>query len=294
MYYQMLFISLIMIKILTCSVLWSLFILNAIGQKLPAPINTEMQELTSAMLPDSSLLVASGSNEENYSVKRYVFDGTLWNAQANQLTELLNSIIYKSSHLHFRFSGDGRKMVVMLHGKGDHRIYLTELQENNEWSFFRDIVDPSEYSYFNYTPSFSSYNKVLYLSDNGKVPNSFWTYTNTDSFKEKTQYVFDEFIAINDVIGVGTNSVLIHAAAKKEKDVYWYFLKKDKNGEWTVPYPIKALDNTAFGLTLTPFDDVILYSEWSSGDLFLMKTPPIIKQELESQKKSTINWSRIC
>ncbi len=254
---------------------------EAAGQiKLPAPISASGEDMAVAMLPDSSFVVGT-TDKSRFTVYRYVYKSGSWSNEPNQLTELLNSIIYENSHLHFRFSNDFTRMVVMLHGKGDQRIYLTEFQ-NGSWSFFRDIIDPINYSYFNFAPSFSYDNQKLYLSDNSKPENTIYCYNNTQLFIDRTKEVFADFDEIYDVVGIGNDSFIIQAFSKKRKDRRWYFIKKMANGAWSVPYHIKELDGdqTKFSLSLTPFDTLLVYVSFFEGEIYLIETPEIILNEL--------------
>lgn len=268
-----------MIRLLIILTISSICFLKSKAQRLPEPINSKDQEISAAMLPDSSILVARGTID-NYEVKRFVYNGIEWVSSPNQLTTLINSVIYHDSHVHFRFSNDFTKMILMLHGKNEHHIYLTEQQPTGEWSLFRDIIDPGDYSYFNFTPSFSYDNSVLYLSDNAKKSNIIWRYTDTKDFSKKTEHIFDEFGGILDVIGIDNQSVLVLGALKSEKHMRWFYLKQLVNGQWSVPYGVKSIDQEPFALSITPFNDIMLYASWEEGDLYLMETPDIVKTAL--------------
>jgi hypothetical protein len=262
--------------------------IDASGQiKLPDQINSGSDNMAIAMLPDSSFVVGT-TDQSKFIVYRYAYKNGLWISEPNQLTELLNSIIYADSHLHFRFSNDFTRMVVMLHGKGDQRIYLTELQ-NGSWSFFRDIIDPISYSYFNFAPSFSLNNEKLYLSDNSKPANTIYCYNNTQLFIDRTTNVFSDFDEVYDVVGIGNDSFIIQAFSKKRKDRRWYFIKRMENGAWSVPYHIKELDGdqTKFSLSLTPFDNLMVYVSFFEGKAYLIETPEIIQNELAVARRES-------
>ncbi|MTI41214.1 caspase family protein [Fulvivirga lutimaris] len=259
----------------------------SLGQlKLPSPISSTANSLAIAMLPDSSLLLSKTINDK-YQIVRYVFKNQVWTLESNKLSDLLNGIVYEGSHLHFRFSNDYTKLIVMLHGKGDQRIYLSELKNNN-WSLFRDIIDPADYSYFNFTPSMSFDNEKLFLSDNSKPENTIYTYNNTDSFSGLKKDVLKEFKYIQDVIGVGVNSVLVNAQRVKGNPYGWFFIKQLETGGWSVPYKVNELDGAIykFALSVTPFDELMLFIDFEKGDVYLTPTPPIVRQELTASKKA--------
>ena len=173
----------------------------------------------------------------------------------------------------------------MLHGnrKSEQQIYLSE-KKNGHWTLFRDIIDLSDYSYFNFTPSFSFDNSKLYLSDKTKPENVLYTYTNTQSFEGVEKHNLKGFNFIEDVIGIGNQSILVRGQRVKGKPVAWYFLKQLQNGQWSVPSRVRELDEkksmSIYGLTITPFDDIMLFTNFMSGELYLIKTPAIIKEEL--------------
>lgn len=277
------------------SVLSIFFFINyGLGQiKLPPPI---ISGGAVAMLPDSSLLV--GGSTPDFETIRYVYTGQSWISEPNELSDLLNGILYSGCHLHFRFSNDFSRFIVMLHGSVDQRIYLTEKKEGH-WTLFRDVIDPSEYSYFNNTPSFNYDNTKLYLSDNSKPENTLYTYTNTQSFTESTQYLLKDFSLVQNVIGIGNQSVLVNGQRNKfdrkkrgaKEQVAWYFLKQLQDGQWSVPYKVSELDGEfyKFQLSITPFDEVMLFSNWETGDVYLVETPLIIRQELEKARQSQVN-----
>lgn len=255
--------------------------------KLPAPISDKEGAFAVAMMPDSSMIVAK-SNESNYEIVRYIYRNANWETEANDLSKMLNGIVYQGSHLHYRFSNDYTRLIVMLHGKGDQRIYLSEL-EDGQWSLFRDIIDPTNYSYFNFTPSFSHDNSKLYLSDNSKPENTLYTYTNTESFYGIETRVLDEFLLIQDVIGVGNNSILINGQRQKKTANGWFLVKKLGTNQWSVPYRVKELDGGEFksALSFTPFEEYMMYTHFISGDVFLIETSQILRDELNETNQST-------
>lgn len=254
--------------------------------KLPAPISSPNNQMALAMLPDSSLLLSVQDSNE-YKIVRYVYKNNTWTREPNQLTDLINGILYEDSHLHYRFSNDYTKFIVMVHGKGDQKIYLSEF-ENNRWSLFRDIIDLSEYSYFNFTPSFSFDNTKFFLTDNSKPENTINTYTDTYSFDKKEKSVLKEFYQIQDIIGIGKNSVIVNAQRVKGNPTGWYFIKQVKTGVWSVPYKINELDGDIykFALSLTPFEEIMLFVDFRNGDIYSVPTPEIIRQELSLSKSN--------
>lgn len=241
---------------------------------------TSIKGLSPALLPDSSIMIFSHKN----GVVRYVHENDEWSSSPDELTKQVNALtIGDESFLHFRFSNDFSRIVVR-RDQPEGYSFFENVKENGQWGYFKEILPDRPNTFC--IPSFSMDNSKLYVNDSD---NSCQIYNDGNLYETSTELVLDEMKYVQDVIGLGNNSILIHATKKKQKDSYVFFSKQLPNGQWSAPLALFKGNNNLMGLATTGFDDLLIYTDIADADalpvVHLMESPAVVRDELQSARR---------
>ena len=258
---------------------------------LPYPVNTEYNEFSPALLPDSSIMLFTDRPDSD-PVLRFEYTGVEWIESPNILTTQINSMMVNKGHVHFRFSRDFRRMILLLHldQGATHRVYEAVMR-NGRWGNLREILRDASLDHINKAYAHAVDNSEMLVAPNKKPWDEFLIFQRDGESWNNSPIVskIPDLKVVNGIVPVSNTAYLFDAQHEKSGGSYNFLVERLADGSWSAPLMVKELDVNFYDFSFTPFENYYISTSWTEHDIFISEFPDLVKNELEKSKMDLVN-----
>lgn len=252
---------------------------------LPEPINTRFDEISPAMLPDSSIMLMS-NREGKWKCYRFAYSDTSWKASENSLVRMVNALFVGDViYPEFRFSPDFKRVIVNP-GSGKRGIFESEFVQG-EWTLFNEILTgyPKTDKFGlslteDHKRLYGTTDQVLYEFERQAA--DFGPPRKVDAFNRVGEKIF-EALALPD------DGILIRVMRQRKEGPEYYYSKRQANGKWTAAHQLPGLFGDGHALTANRTSFIFVgYPNAPTSDIGIIPVPPVLKAELARSMKRVV------